>query len=66
MTLVPTTDNRVSLEDGDREKEQGASGAVAGREGLCLHLGDHGCIPRCKGIRSVSGVTVCVKSSSSL
>lgn len=65
MTLVPTTDNRISLEDGTWEKAQALQGQLP--EGRPVGaLGDHGCIPRCKGIRSVSGVTVCVKSSSSL
>lgn len=64
MTLVPTIDNYLwKTATGRRHKALRGS---CWKEGLCLHLGGHGCIPRCKGIRSVSSVTVCVKSSSSL
>lgn len=56
VTLVPTVTTEYLWRTATERWHKGLQGKLL--EGLCLGLSDHGCIPRCKGIRSVSSNAV--------
>lgn len=63
-TLVPAMTTENLWRTATERWHEGLQGPLL--EGLCLGLSGHGCIPRYKGIGSVSGIAVCVLSSLSL